>query len=168
MGQFRPNRNSLRTMEVTTNNGHEYISNGLYKTKQMDAFCISAPAVMKTSEDPLNWGRAARALEGSHLEEVKSFIKTFYEATEVRLEGQSLTVAHVAAIARRPEVLVELDAAVAKGRVDESSNWVLAKIMKGSDIYGVTTGFGATSHRRTQQGVELQRELIRLVSKTHP
>lgn len=152
-------------MEVTTNNGHEYFSNGFHKTKQMDAFCISAPAVDKAS-DPLNWARAAKALEGSHLEEVKSYIKTFYEANEVRLEGQSLTVAHVAAIARRPEVLVELDAAVAKGRVDESSNWVLSKIMKGSDIYGVTTGFGATSHRRTQQGVELQRELIRSVPGT--
>jgi phenylalanine ammonia-lyase len=106
-------------------------------------------------------------MEGSHLEEVKSYIKTFYETKEVRLEGMSLTIAHVAAIARRPEVLVELDAAVAKSRVDESSDWVLAKIMKGSDIYGVTTGFGATSHRRTQQGVELQRELIRFVSNTH-
>jgi len=151
-------------MEVQMNNGHEYSGNGFHKTKQLDAFCVSAaPTAVKTSDDPLNWGRAAKALEGSHLEEVKSFIKTFYEATEVRLEGQSLTVAHVAAIARRPEVLVELDAAVAKARVDESSNWVLNKIMKGSDIYGVTTGFGATSHRRTQQGVELQRELIRSV-----
>lgn len=150
-------------MEVITNNGHEYIGNGFHKTKQGDAFCVSAPAVVQRA-DPLNWGRVAKAMEGSHLEEVKSLIKTFYEAKEVRLEGMSLTVAHVAAIARRPGVLVELDAAVAKARVDESSNWVLAKIMKGSDIYGVTTGFGATSHRRTQQGVELQQELIRFVS----
>ena len=153
--------------DVVTNNGHEYLGKGFQKTKELDAFCIdSAPAVVHGA-DPLNWGRAAKALEGSHLEEVKSYIKTFYESKEVRLEGTSLTVAHVAAIARRPEVLVELDAAVAKGRVDESSNWVLQKIMKGSDIYGVTTGFGATSHRRTQQGVELQRELIRFVSNTH-
>lgn len=153
-------------MEVVSN-GHAYESNGIHKTKPvLDAFCISpaAPAAV-VKDDPLNWGRAAKALEGSHLEEVKSFIRTFFEAKEVRLEGQSLTVAHVAAIARRPEVLVELDAAVAKKRVDESSNWVLAKIMKGSDIYGVTTGFGATSHRRTQQGIELQRELIRSVSR---
>lgn len=151
-------------MEVHMNNVRDYSGNVFHKTKLLDAFCVSAPpATVKTSNDPLNWGRAAKALGGSHLEEVKGFIKTFSEATKVRLEGQSLTVAHVAAIARRPEVLVELDAAVAKARVDESSNWVLNKIMKGSDIYGVTTGFGATSQRRTQQGVELQRELIRSV-----
>jgi phenylalanine ammonia-lyase len=59
---------------------------------------------------------------------------------------------------------VVLDAANAKARVDESSDWVLNKIMNGGDIYGVTTGFGATSHRRTQQGVELQRELIRFLN----
>lgn len=88
-------------------------------------------------------------------------VKTFTECKEVVLEGVSLTVAHVAAVARRLEVRVVLDIAVAKTRVDKSSNWVLSKIMKGSDIYGVTTGFGATSHRRTRQGVELQKELIR-------
>jgi hypothetical protein len=85
-------------MEVITNNGHEYIGNGFHKTKQADAFCVSAPAVVQGA-DPLNWGRAARAMEGSHLEEVKSYIKTFYETKEVRLEGMSLTIAHVAAIA---------------------------------------------------------------------
>jgi phenylalanine ammonia-lyase len=67
-------------------------------------------------------------------------------------------------VARRPEVRVVLDAENAKSRVDASSNWVLTKIMNGGDIYGVTTGFGATSHRRTQQGVELQRELIRFLN----
>jgi phenylalanine ammonia-lyase len=48
--------------------------------------------------------------------------------------------------------------------VDESSDWVLAKIMSGGDIYGVTTGFGATSHRHTQAAVELQHWLIRFLN----
>lgn len=94
---------------TAVNNGH--MTNGFHKTKQqLDEFCISqpVPAVAKGGEDPLNWAKSARAMEGSHLDEVKSFIKTFFESTEVRLEGQSLTVAHVAAIARRPEVWIEI------------------------------------------------------------
>jgi len=125
------------------------------------AFCTSGGV----GGDPLNWAKTAKAMEGSHLDEVKGFVKTFSETKFVSLEGVSLTVAHVAAVARRPEVQVVLDAATAKERVDESSNWVQQKIMRGSDIYGVTTGFGATSHRRTQQGVELQRELIRYLMR---
>jgi phenylalanine ammonia-lyase len=121
-------------------------------------------AVQRSSADPLNWGKVAAAMQGSHLEEVKEMVRTFYEVDEVAIEGVNLTVAQVAAVARRPEVRVVLDAENAKSRVDASSNWVLTKIMNGGDIYGVTTGFGATSHRRTQQGVELQRELIRFLN----
>jgi phenylalanine ammonia-lyase len=120
--------------------------------------------VQRSSADPLNWGKVAAAMRGSHLEEVKEMVRTFYDVDEVAIEGVNLTVAQVAAVARRPEVRVVLDAENAKSRVDASSNWVLTKIMNGGDIYGVTTGFGATSHRRTQQGVELQRELIRFLN----
>lgn len=120
-------------------------------------------AVQRSSADPLNWGKVAAAMRGSHLEEVKEMVRTFYDVDEVAIEGVNLTVAQVAAVARRPEVRVVLHAD-AKSRVDASSNWVLTKIMNGGDIYGVTTGFGATSHRRTQQGVELQRELIRFLN----
>jgi phenylalanine ammonia-lyase len=124
-------------------------------------FCIGKSG---HGPDPLNWGRVAAAMRGSHLDEVKEMVRTFYQVDEVAIEGVNLTVAQVAAVARRPEVRVVLDSANAKSRVDESSNWVLTKIMNGGDIYGVTTGFGATSHRRTQQGVELQRELIRFLN----
>lgn len=124
-------------------------------------FCIGK---LSLGPDPLNWGKVAAAMQGSHLDEVKEMVRTFYQVDEVAIEGVNLTVAQVAAVARRPEVRVVLDSANSKSRVDESSNWVLTKIMNGGDIYGVTTGFGATSHRRTQQGVELQRELIRFLN----
>jgi phenylalanine ammonia-lyase len=111
--------------------------------------------------DPLNWACAAEAMKGCHLDEVKGYVKTYYEAEEVVIEGKDLTVAHVAVIARRPEVVFKLNAGVAKSRVDECSDWIVQSIKDGRDINGVTTGFGAASHRRTNQALQLQLELIR-------
>ena len=126
--------------------------------------CNGGAAPQSAGADPLNWAKTAAKLQGNHLDEIKQMVATFFESTQVAIEGVNLTVGQVTAVARRPAVNVVLDAANAKARVDESSNWVLTKIMNGGDIYGVTTGFGATSHRRTQQGVELQRELIRFLN----
>jgi phenylalanine ammonia-lyase len=163
------------TQLPTNNNGDENLVKegvlGVMKKNTLPEFkslCMIRECVDGTpaavDSDPLNWGKEAAAMQGSHWEEVKKMVKIFSESNEVALEGVSLTVAHVTAVARRPEVRVVLDAAVAKSRVDESSNWVLQRMIKGTDIYGVTTGFGATSHRRTQQGVELQKELIRFLN----
>ena len=127
------------------------------------SYCING--LGKTSSaDPLNWVKTAAKMEGNHLDEIKQMVATYFDSKEVAIEGVNLTVGQVTAIARRPEVQVVLDAANAKARVDESSNWVLDRIMKGGDIYGVTNGFGDTSYRRTQAGVELQRELIRFLN----
>ncbi|KAG0589878.1 hypothetical protein KC19_1G055600 [Ceratodon purpureus] len=116
------------------------------------------------SSDPLNWVRVAEAMKGCHLDEVIGYVKTYYEAEEVVIEGKDLTVAHVAVIARRPEVYVKLNADVARSRVDECSNWIVQSIKEGRDILGVTTGFGAASHRRTNQALQLQLELIRFLN----
>ncbi|VAH49832.1 unnamed protein product [Triticum turgidum subsp. durum] len=82
-----------------------------------DGLCVAQPA----RSDPLNWGKAAEELSGSHLDAVKRMVK-------------------------------------------ESSDWVMNSMMNGTDSYGVTTGFGATSHRRTKEGGALQRELIRFLN----
>ena len=113
------------------------------------------------SSDPLNWECAAEAMQGCHLDEVRGYVKTYYEAEEVVIKGKDLTVAHVAVIARRPEVAFKLNAGAAKRRVDECSDWIVQSIKDGRDINGVTTGFGAASHRRTNQALQLQLELIR-------
>ncbi|KAK2981706.1 hypothetical protein RJ640_005958 [Escallonia rubra] len=101
------------------------------------------PSPPRRFQDPLNWGAAAEALKGSHLDEVKRMVEEFRRPV----------VAAVAAAGGG--AAVELCDSARAG-VKASSDWVMGSMNKGTDSYGVTTG-------RTKQGAALQKELIRLM-----
>ncbi|RVW78703.1 Phenylalanine ammonia-lyase 1 [Vitis vinifera] len=123
-------------------------------SKKVESFVVS---------DPLNW-EWQRRREGSHLDEVKRMVAE-YRKPVFGWWRNAYDIAGGGYRGREEDVSVELSE-TARAGVNASSEWVMESMSKGTDSYGVTTGFGATSHRRTKQGGALQKELIRVMPHT--
>ncbi|KAG9457725.1 hypothetical protein H6P81_002233 [Aristolochia fimbriata] len=128
----------------------------------MAAFVVADEC--SVSRSSRHWKKAAAAVEGTHLDEVRAMVSQFRDSLSVPIQGTTLTVAQVAAVSRRHDVVVELDAAAARTRVSRSAAWVADNVARGVDVYGVTTGFGSTSQRRTNKTSDLQTELVRFLN----
>ncbi|KAF8748115.1 hypothetical protein HU200_013050 [Digitaria exilis] len=109
------------------------------------SLCMATPRA-----DPLNWGKAAEELMGSHLDEVKKMVAE-YRQPLVKIEGASLSIAQVAAVATGAgEARVELDES-ARERVKASTT--------------ASPPASAPPHTAgTKEGAALQRELIRFLN----
>ncbi|KAL1345474.1 hypothetical protein HN51_019204 [Arachis hypogaea] len=135
---------------MTMGNHGENGSNGEVARKEKEA-------------DALKWKEAAEGLQGSHFEDVRRMVED-YRKRVVRVGGERLRIGEVAGVAvGRGRGVVEVEEGAREG-VEASSEWVMESMRRGIDCYGVTTGFGATSHRRTTQAVALQTELIRFLN----
>lgn len=111
--------------------------------------------------DPLNWESAANSLKGSYFDEVKRMVADYRKPVICLGGGETLTISQVAAVANHNlQVKVGLSE-TARAGVEASCEWIMENVNKGTAIYGVTTGFGAASNRQTNQGLALQKEMVR-------
>lgn len=118
----------------------------------------------------LEWELASQGKAVTFLAEVRQMLQEYQHlkgqnmsSANIVLTGQDLSVAEVAAISKMAVQSVSL-APHARPRVEQSVAWIADRVNHGADIYGVTTGFGATSQLRTKKTGELQTELIRFLN----
>lgn len=80
----------------------------------------------------------------------------------VTIDGRTLSLAAIEAVAMDPSVRVELDAD-ARVRVQASRDFIEARVATGEPVYGVTTGFGRLADVAIppEQRTELQHNLVR-------
>ena len=84
------------------------------------------------------------------------------ESRELIIDGSSLTIADVVAVARSSQWKVSL-ADVARARLSQSRSFVEARIAAGDTMYGINTGFGKLASVRVDAASleQLQANLIR-------
>lgn len=118
----------------------------------------------------LEWELASHDRAVTFEAEVARMLQRYQQARDrdansrnVVLQGRSLTIAEIVAISKEPLQKVSM-APNTRSRVERSAAWIIDQVNNGADIYGVTTGFGATSQLRTKKTAELQVELLRFLN----
>ncbi|GIJ92606.1 hypothetical protein Asppvi_001884 [Aspergillus pseudoviridinutans] len=100
----------------------------------------------------------------SHLRQVKQHLKIFLSTLEnedeVKIDGQSLSIAQLVSVARYSS-RVSIDQTDAlSNRMQASADTLRSYIDRGDKIYGVNTGVGGTSYTRTNELSTLQYSIL--------
>lgn len=83
---------------------------------------------------------------------------------KIHIDGESLTVAQVVAVALHGKPSYISDDATVHSKVQQSVDFLEQELAQGRTVYGVTTGFGGSADTRTKKTEALQDGLIRFLN----
>jgi phenylalanine ammonia-lyase len=100
----------------------------------------------------------------SHCDFVFACADEMHRARSITLDGDTLNVPQVVAVARGGAEASLTKSEKIRGRVASSVDWLTQRLAEGANFYGITEGFGGSSDLRTKNTEALQAELIRFLN----
>ncbi|TCD64556.1 hypothetical protein EIP91_003913 [Steccherinum ochraceum] len=95
-----------------------------------------------------------------HFLDAHNELKSYQTGKDVIVDGQTLSVAAVAAAARYSASVTLSDSADVKERIAKSRRVIVSKVAAETSVYGVSTGFGGSADTRTNDPIALGHALL--------
>ncbi|KAK7057113.1 phenylalanine ammonia-lyase [Favolaschia claudopus] len=107
------------------------------------------------------WSSHFPTLRSRFLDGQRELERYINDKQAIEVNGQTLSIAAVAAAARHIDVDVQLatDSSI-KERVEKSRAVITDKVAKGTSVYGLSTGFGGSADTRTDKPILLGHALL--------